>query len=71
MTDEMLVRERIRAIAVALELPDPDHEVETARASDEATVEWAVQHNQSLDWIWLGNPVPMFRMMARQRRADQ
>ena len=68
-TSRRAVRERVRAIAVALDLPNPEREVEAALASDEATIRWAKTHRQSLEWILLGDPRWMVRALRRGTAA--
>jgi hypothetical protein len=54
---------RLEFIADTLSLPYS--EVEIAAANEEALIEFAERHNQSLDWIIRGNLGVMILQLAR------
>jgi hypothetical protein len=58
---------RLEFIADTLELPYS--EVTTAAASEEALVEFADRHNQSLEWILLGNLAVMISELRSLKQA--
>lgn len=59
------IRARLQVIAGALDLPSS--EVDEAMKSQPALIAFANRHNQSLDYIMLGNIVPMLRILSRTR----
>ena len=51
--DRSEIERRLQLIGDALRLPNS--EVQAAAANDEALIEFAERHNQSLEWIVRGN----------------
>jgi hypothetical protein len=61
--DWAAVRSRLELIAVTLEVPSA--EVEAALKSDRALIDFTYRYHQSLDWVILGDLVPMIRRRHR------
>lgn len=68
MVDWNAVGARIEVVADSLCLSQ--EEIEAATASEDGLLAFVEQHNQSLDWLLLGDMRPMLRSLARwnQRR---
>lgn len=64
MVDWNKIRARVEVAADSLDIPDT--EVEAACANDDGLLAFAARHNQSLDWLVLGDLRPMLRMRARR-----